>query len=201
MAEKEHLASCEVTEQKPSKSRGKSKAKQFRWDDGMVKGLLKCVQAYKSEMEYKNLDFYGDRPAQYSWIRQEMATLYDDDSSIFGPVFISPPAIPFSTMSKEEKEEYTKQNKAENKLIKKGFSRIKGKIEDIRQNVSQAVTNGRQCGSGKIVFEHYDELDVIWGGSAATKPLEFGVVSDDFQDTEQETQESSMNTLASEDRR
>ena len=83
-------------------------------------------------------------------------------------------------MSKEEKEEYTKQNKAENKLIKKGFSRIKRKIEDMRQNVSQAVTNGRRCGSGKIVFEHYDELAVIWGGPAATKPLDFGVVSDDF---------------------
>lgn len=31
-------------------------------------------------------------------------------------------------MSKEEKEEYTKQNKAENELIKKGYSRIKEKI-------------------------------------------------------------------------
>ena len=193
------MATCKVSVQKPSKSRGKSKAKQFRWDDGMVESLIKCLQAYKSEMEYKNVDFDGDRPAQYTWVRQEMATLYDEDSSIFGPVFISPPIIPFSTMSKEEKEEYTKQNKAENELVKKGYSRIKEKIKDIRQNFSQAVTNGRRSGSGKIVFEHYDELIVIWGGSAATKPLEFGVTSDDFQGTEQETQESSMNTLANEE--
>jgi hypothetical protein len=98
-------------------------------------------------------------------------------------------------MSKEEKEEYTKQNKAENELIKKGYSRIKEKIKDIRQNFSQAVTNGRRSGSGKIVFKHYNELVVIWGGSAATKPLEFGVTSDDFQATEQDTQESNIDTL------
>ena len=115
-----------------------------------------------------------------------MATLYDEDPSIFGPVFLSPPSIPFSTMSKEEKE-YTKQNQAENELIKKGYSRLREKIKDIRQNFSQAVTNGRRSGSGKIVFEHYDELLVIWGGSGATKPLEFRVTSEDFQCTEQET--------------
>lgn len=76
MAEKERVASCEVSVQKSSKSRGKWKANQFRWDDGMVESLIKCLQAYKSEMEYKNVDFDGDRPAQYTWVRQEMATLY-----------------------------------------------------------------------------------------------------------------------------
>lgn len=49
------------------------------------------------------------------------------------------------------------------------------------------------------MFEHYDELVVIWGGSAATKPLEVGVTSDDFQGKEQETQENNMNTLANEE--
>ena len=64
MAEKEHVATCKVSVQKPSKSRGKSKAKQFRWDDGMVESLIKCLQAYKSEMEYKNVEFDGDRPIE-----------------------------------------------------------------------------------------------------------------------------------------
>ena len=49
------------------------------------------------------------------------------------------------------------------------------------------------------MFEHYDELIVIWRSSAATKPLEFGVTSDDFQGTEQKTQESSMNSFANEE--
>ena len=83
-------------------------------------------------MEYKNVDFDDDRPAQYTWVRDEMAKLYDEDHSIFGPVFLSPPNTPFSTMSKEEKDEYTKQNQAENEMIKKGYSRIKEKIKEAK---------------------------------------------------------------------
>ncbi|CAB4002587.1 Hypothetical predicted protein [Paramuricea clavata] len=205
MAEEQQVSSCKVSAKKPSKARGKPKPKQFRWETGMVENLIKCLQAYKSEMEYKNVDFDGDRPAQYTWVRQEMAKLYplwlyDEDTSIFGPVFLSPPNIPFSTMCKEEKEEYTKQNQAENELTKKGYSRIREKIKDIRQNFSQAVTNGRRSGSGKIVFEFYDELVVIWGGSAATKPLEFGVISDNFQGAEQESEDNTLvNSVVVED--
>jgi hypothetical protein len=95
------------------------KRSNFRWDTGIVENLIKCLQAYKSEMEYKNIDFDGDRPAQYTWVRQEMAKFFDEDTLIFGPVFLSPPNIPFLTMSKEEKEECTKQNE----LTKKGYSR------------------------------------------------------------------------------
>lgn len=190
MAEAQQVFSCAVSANKSSKARGKPRAKQFRWESGMVENLIKCLQAYKSEMEYKNVDFDGDRPAQYTWVRQEMAKLYDEDPSLFGPVFLSPPNAPYLAMSKEEKEEYSKQNQAENELTKKGYSRIKEKIKDIRQNFSLAVTSGRRSGSGKIVFEFYDELVVIWGGSAATRPLEFGVISDNFQGAEQESGEN-----------
>jgi hypothetical protein len=59
------------------------------------------------------------------------------------------------------------------------------------------VTNGRRSGSGKIVFEFYDELVVIWGGSAATKPLEFGVISDNFQGAEQESEDNTLGLVNS----
>ncbi|CAB4014619.1 Hypothetical predicted protein, partial [Paramuricea clavata] len=52
--------------------------------------------------------------------------------------------------------------------------------------------NGRRSGCGKIVFEFYDELVVIWGGSAATKPLEFGVILDNFQCAEQESEDNTL---------
>jgi hypothetical protein len=32
----------------------------------MIENLIKCFQSYKTQMEYKNLDFDGDRPAQYT---------------------------------------------------------------------------------------------------------------------------------------
>ena len=39
------------------------------------------------------------------------------------------------------------------------------------------------------MFEHYDKLVQIWGGSASTEPLSFGVDADSFS----EEQESSSN--------
>ena len=37
--------------------------------------------------------------------------------------------------------------------------------------------SGSRSGSGKIVFEYYDNLVLIWGGSANSKPLPFGISS------------------------
>lgn len=43
-------------------------------------------------------------------------------------------------------------------LIKKGYSRIQEKIEEIRQTFSQTVISGRRSGSGKVVSGFYDEM-------------------------------------------
>ena len=48
-----------------------------------------------------------------------------------------------------------------------------------------------RSGSGKIVFENYDKLVQIWGGSASTKPLSFGVDADSFSE-EQESSSSKV---------
>lgn len=64
-------------------------------------------------------------------------------------------------------------------MIKKGYTRIQEKLKEIRQNFSKAVTAGSRSGSGKIVLEFYDQLVKIWGGSAATKPLSFGINTDE----------------------
>lgn len=51
------------------------------------------------------------------------------------------------------------------------------KTKEIRQSFSKAVISGSRSGSGKLVFEHYDSLIKIWGGSANSKPLPFGLSS------------------------
>ena len=68
----------------------KGKEKQFRWDSEMAENLITCLQSFKSKMEYENVDFDGDRPAQYSWLRQEMSKLYEvENTSLFGPVYVT----------------------------------------------------------------------------------------------------------------
>ena len=56
-----------------------------------------------------------------------MSKLYEEGTSLFGPVSVTPPNTALSNMSKEEKEDYTKQNKAENRLIKKVYPSIRDK--------------------------------------------------------------------------
>ena len=46
----------------------------------------------------------------------------------------------------------------------------------------KAVVSGSR--SGKIVFEFYDQLVSLWGGSANIEPLTFGMKGDDFNETE-----------------
>ena len=41
---------------------------------------------YKSKMEYRSLDFDSDKQIQYQELRVEMAKLYENDESLFGPV-------------------------------------------------------------------------------------------------------------------
>ena len=47
----------------------------FRWNMEMIEQLVKFLQAYKSKMEYQNLDFDGDRPAQYKELRIQILYL------------------------------------------------------------------------------------------------------------------------------
>lgn len=54
------------------------------------------------------------------------------------------------------------------------------KVKEIRQNFAKAVVAGNRSGSGKIVYEFYEKLILIWGGSANTKPLPYGVTADDL---------------------
>ena len=104
-------------------------------------------------MEYKNVDFDGNRPVQYTALRKDMAKLYNGaDVALFGPVTVTQPRVPLRDMDKEEKAAYLKITKEENELIKRGYLRVKEKVKDIRQSFSQAVTTGSRSRSGKLVF-------------------------------------------------
>ena len=43
------------------------------------------------------------------------------------------------------------------------------------------MISGTRSGSGKIVFEFYDKLVLLWGGSANATPLTCGIGSDDLE--------------------
>ena len=47
------------------------------------------------------------------------------------------------------------------------------KVKEIRQSFAKAVVSGNRSESGKIVYEFYDKLVLIWGGSANTEPTSY----------------------------
>ena len=152
----------------------------------MISQLIDCLLEYKSKMEYRNLDFDADKQIHYQELRVEMAKIYaDDDVSLFGPV--ASIALPdnFDILSKEEKNKAKNRVKESKDLITKGQKRVMEKVKEIRQNFSKAVVSGSRSGSGKIVYEFYDKLITLWGGSAGTEPLSYGVGGVDLvEDTE-----------------
>ena len=52
-----------------------------------------------------------------------------------------------------------------------------------------------RSGSGKIVFEQYDRLIQIWGGSASTGPLSFGVDADSFSEEQESSSSASKKKM------
>ena len=151
----------------------------FSWTTEMVENLVDFLSAYKSSMEYKNIYFNADKPAQYKHLRQEMAKLYaDEDEVLFGPVREVLPIENIDELSNEEKAEVKRKQARQRELISKGYNRIVEKVKEIWQSFSKAVVAGSRSGCGKIIFEFYDKLVKIWGGSANTEPLSFGVSSE-----------------------
>ena len=147
----------------------------------MVQNLIECLLEYKSKMEYKSLDFDSDKPMQYKEIRLMMAMHFEEeDVSLFG--HITPSTLPsnFENLKGLERERAKKSVKDAKDMITRGQKRVMEKVKEIRQNFSKAVVAGSRSGSGKIVYEFYDKLIQLWGGSANTEPLPYGVNVDSF---------------------
>ena len=154
--------------------------KKFRWQAEMVSQLIDCLLNYKSKMAYRSLDFDADKQIQYQELRVEMAKLHIDEEFMFGPVVASHLPDDYDTLSEEDKAKAKKRVKDSRDMITKGQKRVMEKVKEIRQSFSKAVISGTRSGSGKIVYEFYDKLIKLWGGSAATEPLPYGVEGDDF---------------------
>ena len=143
----------------------------FKWTVPMVNGLLDCLLEFKTDMEYNNRDFNADKVKLYEAIRHEMAVKYSQTDD--GSMFVSPEPST-NKINDEDMKMYKKRCDVDKIKLKKGYSRIKEKIKELRPNFSTAVTLVTRSGSGKLVLEFYDLIVHIWGGSPAAKPLSFG---------------------------
>eukprot|EP00112_Aurelia_sp_Birch-Aquarium-sp1_P012165 Seg2556.3 transcript_id=Seg2556.3/GoldUCD/mRNA.D3Y31 product="hypothetical protein" protein_id=Seg2556.3/GoldUCD/D3Y31 len=178
-------SASKVTQGKSVSNETQEKSKLVRWNCEKVSNLLICLQDYKTKLAYQGLDFDVDRPLQYIMLRKEMAKIYEsEDPLLFGPIEICTSDVSMDELSKEGKEALHAKKRKENDLISWGHARIQEKVKEIRQNFSKAVTAGTRSGSGKIVYEFYDDLFMIWGGSPSSEHLSFGVGSSSFSESD-----------------
>ena len=141
----------------------------------MVDDLLRSFGQFKSNMEYRNVDFNADKTKQHEAVRKATAKKYCSiDVSWFRPEATT--LIP-DDIEESQKEELNKQEKSEKVMIKKGYSRVMEKIKEWSQRFSNAITRGSRSGSGKLVMEFYDTMVQIWWGSPSMEPLPFGIQS------------------------
>ena len=152
----------------------------------MVENLIESKKSFKASMTFKNLDFDADKAAQYSAVRGTMPAIYCDHETLFGPT--ESPNWPenFGQLSQEDQVTVKKEIKIQKELIVKGKSRIQKKTKEIRQSFSEAVISVSRSGSGKLVFEHYEKLVSIRGGSANIEPLSFRISRGELDDEHQE---------------
>ena len=113
----------------------------------------------------------------YASVRITLAKEFPDH---FGIEIETNPVKPLKDMSKQEYDDYKDNLVKERDMIRKGKERVREKIKGIRHDFSKAVVKGSRSGNGKIVYEHWDTLISIWGGSPSTQSLQFGVESHDF---------------------
>ena len=53
----------------------------------MIDDLIKSLQSFKIIMNYRGLDFNGDKSLLYSHARKDMATVYEpEDVTLYGPI-------------------------------------------------------------------------------------------------------------------
>ena len=86
-----------ATNSRVSESSSSEENERFRWvgndNDEKVVKLIKCINHYKTVMEFNNGDFNADEVKLYEEVRTLMAKIYEETPALFGPVYaaLAPP--------------------------------------------------------------------------------------------------------------
>ena len=90
----------------------------------MIENLINQLSSCKSSTEYRIRDFDADKPAQYKYLRIEMANL-------FGPVSLTLLSENIEELNDNEREQLKKEEEHKRELINKGYNRIVEKVEEV----------------------------------------------------------------------
>ena len=61
----------------------------FKWTDDKLSNLIKCLQEFKSSMEFRNYDSNADKVKLYESVRKSLAEIYEDEPEAFDLASVS----------------------------------------------------------------------------------------------------------------
>ena len=61
----------------------------FKWTDDKLSNLIKCLQEFKSSMEFRNYDSNADKVKLYESVRKSLAEIYEDETEAFDLASVS----------------------------------------------------------------------------------------------------------------
>ena len=61
----------------------------FKWTNDKLINLIKCLQEFKSSMEFRNCDSNDDKVRLHESVRKSLAEKYEDEPETFSSVLVS----------------------------------------------------------------------------------------------------------------
>ena len=106
----------------------------FKWNDGRFINLIKCLQEFKSCMEFRNCDSNADKVKLYESARKGLGEIYEDEPDAFGPASVSEnPYKDLDDVNEFDLRKYQVKVKAEKVQIQRGYSRVHERVKSLRQ--------------------------------------------------------------------
>ena len=171
MAENAEAASEENICKKTGTKSKKDTNVRWKWDNTKTERILEVFKAYKRQKLGEGVEWDSDKVVLFEHARSALAEQWPED---FGKSEPSTPEKPVEEMSKEEYQKHVENLKAEKELIALGYRRVSNRFKTMKKNYTQDCQNDLRSGSGQLTAQFWHSCHELWGGSAATKPLDFG---------------------------
>ena len=109
----------------------------FKWNNGRFTSLIKCLQEFKSCLEFRNCDSNADKVKLYESVRIGQAEIYKDEPDTFGPASVSEnPCKDLDDVNEFDLRKYQVKVKTEKEQTKRGYSRVQERVKNLRQKCS-----------------------------------------------------------------
>ena len=107
----------------------------FKQTDDKLINLIKCLQEFKSSTEFRNYNSNADKVKLYESVKKALAD--EDEPEAFGFSLVREnPYKDLDDFNEIDLREYQVKVKKEKEQIKRGYSRVQERVNNLRQKLS-----------------------------------------------------------------